>query len=231
MTFARVPARGSALNIASAASIDSSPFVSVAGRPICGYVGWEGGNTTVNVTDLAGNTYVVGTPIAHSAATDQVIAPFYCLSSLGHAANVVSVGFGAARIYRVMQAEEYSHANAVQFVGFAYGECTTAATATTDAIAFTGTAGLLFAGCKAYNNTTLTAGGSLSLIAQEGGFGATADQILSADGSYTASMTNSTASSLSVVAIVFKEVATGPTVSTAQSTRFNKQRHSFGIRR
>lgn len=217
MSFSRVPARGGNLNTASSTSIDSSAFVSVAGRPICGYVGWEGGNTTVSVSDLAGNTYVVGTPQVHGNG-DQVIAPFYCLSSLGHAANVVSVSFLAARSYRVMQAEEYSHAGVVQFVGFAYGECTTAATATTDAIAFTGTAGLLFVGCKAYNGTTITAGGSLTLIAQQGTFGAAADQILSADGSYTASMTNSSTSSLSVVAMAFKEVSAGPTVSTITGT-------------
>ena len=217
MSFSRITTAGDSSS-ASATTLVTSSFASVAGRLIVGYVGWEGGNTTISsVSDTAGNTYVVGTPAPHGTFPDQCIASFYCLSSLGNASNVITATLGASRNYRVIQAAEYSSAAAATLDGSAYGESLSAATTTTSAIATTGSVGLLFAGAKSYNSTTFTAGGSFSLIAQQGTFGADEDQLLTASGSYTATI-NHGITSVSLIALAFKEGASGPTVSTITGT-------------
>jgi hypothetical protein len=216
MSFTRT-ATGAGSSKSSVASIATAAFTSVAGRPIVGYVAFEGADTTVLILDTAGNTYVVGTKTAHTNG-DQHIAPFYCLSSLGHASNIVTCDFGASRGYCGIQAAEYSLTGTAEYDGQAYGEGAGVTAATTGSIATTGAAGLLFAGAKAYNNTTITAGGSLTLITQENDYLGDADQILSASGSYTATMNSSASTALSVVAIALKEAASGPTVTSVTQT-------------
>lgn len=216
MTFARTATDGANAG-ANSTTIATAGYTSVATRLIVGYIGWEGGNTTVGITDTAGNTYVVSTPTPNGGG-DQVIASFYCLSSSGHASNVVTATFGAARSVRTMQIAEYSKTGTAVYDGYGYGEVNIGATATTGTITTTGAVGLLFAGTKAYNSTTITANGGLTLISQQGSFGGDAEQFLTSAGSYTASMSNNTSSSLSLVALAFKEGPADPTVTSVTSS-------------
>ena len=212
MTFART-ATAEVCENPNATTVATPAFTSVSGRLIAGYVGWEGGTTSLSLADTAGNIYVVGAITPHGTVPDNVIAPFYCLSSNGNASNVVTAMFGAARSVRVIQLAEYSTSGSAIYDGVSFASTTTIST-TSAGITTTGAVGLLFAGAKSHNSTTLGVSGSLSFISQIGNFGGDAEQFITSAGSYTASITNTSNATMSVVVLAFKEGASGPTVST-----------------
>ena len=223
MTFARTAAAGGNGNTTST-TVATSAYTSALGQLICGYVAWETGTTTVSISDTAGNTYVVGSPVAH-ANVDQHIAYFYCLSSKGHASNVVTATFGATRNYRGIQIAEYSKSSPAIADGNVYAGPTTTTTVTTGAITTTGASGVLFAGIKSYNIATITAGGSMTLIAQQGNYYGDSERILSSAAAYTATMNTSVSTSISCVAMAFREgesvtSITGSSVTEGSALRF-----------
>jgi hypothetical protein len=74
----------------------TAAFAATAGRLLSGYVMWEDEDTTVlSVADLASGTWVIGTR-RRAAGGESMLTPFWCLSTPGHATNVITVTMNAS---------------------------------------------------------------------------------------------------------------------------------------
>lgn len=89
-------------NDASGTSLAYAAFNLVSGRHVFVYVRWEGGDTTISLSDTAGNTYTSGTKL-YAGGSGCGGVWFYCLNATGNASNVITVTFGAARTFRRSQ--------------------------------------------------------------------------------------------------------------------------------
>lgn len=119
-----------------------------AGNHIFVFVRYETTTATVSVSDTAGNTY--------TALTEQVTSQgaigrwFYCLNAAGHASNVVTITWSAARTYRYAYSLQY-HKPSAAFDAQTGKVVAAAGSITSDAMTTAG-AGLVLVGEVSYNN-------------------------------------------------------------------------------
>ena len=118
---------------------------------------WESTNTTVSIADTAGNTYVPLTK-KKSAANNQWVQKFYCLSATGNAANVVTATWASAADFRGIDCASYSYSGTASFDNEGNGD-QAAGTTLTMTLTPTGTgSNLLTTGIKSFNSNTFQNG-------------------------------------------------------------------------
>ena len=156
MTFLR-QTQGDVRDDTSGTSKSLAAFNAVAGRLIEVTVSWESTNTTVSIADTAGNTYVPLTK-KKSAANNQWVQKFYCLSATGNAANVVTATWASAADFRGIDCASYSYSGTASFDNEGNGD-QAAGTTLTMTLTPTGTgSNLLTTGIKSFNSNTFQNG-------------------------------------------------------------------------
>ena len=135
---------------ASGSTLATAAFANTAGRLLAVHIRYESTTTTTSVADTAGNTYTGLTQ--NTAAGAPFGRWFYSIGTAAHAANVITVTWGAARTFKSMRIFE-----------FAYDSCTfdVEAQGTTDSATSIATAsfdtagiGLILIGATNYNSDT-----------------------------------------------------------------------------
>jgi hypothetical protein len=210
MSFARQTVN-SAINIASGTTLDSAAFNAVTGRLIVVEVGWESTDTTVSISDTAGNTYTPLTKRKHSVDANWVQA-FYCLSCSGNVSNVVRATHASAADYRGMDVASYSYDGTCSFDKEGTGECTAAVLLTMASIAPTGTSSnLLITAGKSFNNRTYTAfDGNWTMISDgTSGYHWMQERVQTGTSSLDGGVNASTSADIVGVYAIFKESIAG----------------------
>lgn len=150
MAFAFVQ-QVTANNTASGTSLASAAAATTAGNHLFVHLRWETADTTVTVTDSAGNTYTALT--ASKSGQGAHSQWFYCLNALGSASNVITVTWAAAQGYRSLRLMEFSATSPSieQLVSTVQASGTTSFSSS----AFnTAGAGLVLVGLSQYNGET-----------------------------------------------------------------------------
>ena len=190
------------------------------GNLICGAIMHEGAVqtlTSANVTDTAGNTYVMG-PTRSSAAGTQHVYSFYCLSATGNASNVITVTLPAARTYFFVTAAQYSSGGAVSLADSRTATSAAVTTVSSPSLTTSSTNGLIYAASKQFDSGTVSAGTSTTAIATNTGFSIHGERLLSSAGSNTVAFNHSASTTMTMVALAFNEGGgdtTAPTLTSA----------------
>ncbi len=185
-------------------------FNVTSGNLIVVMVKFEGAATTVTVTDTAGNTYTPRTQRNDSGLNMQM---FYATNVTGHATNVITIAYSASRDFNKAIAHQYSGMDTVapydqENYGFdnsglnntlSTGNMTT----TQDDEVIVAMAGEFSAQTSYTAGINFTERFDLPVLAGAGG-GASEDRIVSAIGTYNATMTQSSNGPWMLIAATFK---------------------------
>lgn len=219
VTFAQNANNGSGTTLASPARAHTTGNFLVVG------VKGEGATTTFSVADTAGNTWVPLTQKAF-ASDGSRLQLFYAKNITGHASNVVTATWAAARDFRRMFVIEYSNIDTVNpLIEEQNGEGLGTALSTPD-IATESFFDLIVAFAGEFANVTYTPGSGYTEVwdynEQSGGSiggSAVEEQIIStAGGDKTVTMTQSSSADWGMVAASFRAATAGGGAETFSGT-------------
>lgn len=151
--------------------------VSTGDLIIC-FVRWESSDTTVSLSDTAGNTYQQLANVK-GAGANCAIATFYCLNATGNAANVCSATWAVAQSFRRVEQLVFRSSVGGSALSYTGTQTATASAATSisNSTAFDAThPSLVVVGQAAFSTRTLT-----SIVGSSGGSYTTS---ISANGVY-----------------------------------------------
>lgn len=190
-------------------TVDAFSLNCTTGNLLVVFVKHEGASTSLSISDTAGNTYTPLTYRSHSNG-DLHGQIFYAKNITGNASNVIRVTCSASRSYIRIYAHQYSGADTSSpFDQENWGQGSGTSLSTSN-ITTTFANEVLVAGAGEYNIGNYTAGTNyterLDLNGLTGGaaVGATEDRIVSATGTYNATMTVSTSDAWILLVASFK---------------------------
>jgi len=170
-------------------------------------VRWENNDTTVSISDTAGNTYEQAGTNQQMQTTGAFVALFYCSNATGNASNVITATWGAARTYTRVYAIEWSSTYTAAYVS------SSQATGTGTALSSTGLSasgdGALFAVGGSFSNRTFTTGGDIANIRETSNFAGLGDLYFTGTGTKTPGMTISSANSNAIIGALFSDISAG----------------------
>jgi len=191
-------------------SVDAGAINTAVGNAIVVFTRYEDNDTTVTISDTAGNAYteLTTTHVQQGTSGGRLVA-HYCLDCLGHSTNVVTVSFGVSKGYIRVTAEQWSGiASLVD-----HETASSTGTSVTGAGLVATEAGALIAGTGTYNSRSYILGGDLannrgfpigtSQLATDG------DVIFSVSGTYTGAFSVISSTSWALISILFSSVAVG----------------------
>lgn len=201
-------------NNGSVASKACAAINAVAGNAIIVFTRYEDNDTTVTITDTAGNTWteLTGTHIQQGSTGGRYTA-HYCLDCLGHSTNVVTMTLGANKSYVRVSAFQWSGIESL----VNHETASATGTSVTGAGLTATEAGVLIAGMGSYNARTHSLAGDLAnnrgrdLAFPQ--LDADGDVINTGSGTYTGAFTSTASTNYALINILFSSVAGGTTVS------------------
>jgi len=188
-------------------SVDCSAINAVAGNAIIVFTRYEDSDTTVTITDTAGNTYTELTAThVQQGATGGRLTAHYCLDCLGHSTNVITSSFGIGKSYIRVAAFQWSGIESL----VDHETASSTGTSVTGVGLAAVEAGVLIAGAGTYNSRTYVLGGDL---VNNRGFAVDlatdGDVIFSSSGTYTGAFSVVSSTSWALINILFSSVAAG----------------------
>jgi len=198
-------------DVAGHISVDCDAINVVVGNTIIVFTRYEDNDTTVTITDTAGNTYteLTTTHVQQGTAGGRFTA-HYCLDCLGHSTNVITASFGASKSYIRVAAFQWSGIESL----VSHEVASSTGTSVTGAGLTATEAGVLIAGIGHYNSRQITLTNDLVNnrgfpITPSYSYSTDGDVINTGAGTFTAGFSVTVSTSFALISILFSSVAAG----------------------